>query len=284
MAHSNMKNRQRTVIKWIIRFILILLAILFIFPLVWNLLNSLKTNTEFITDPFALPKGFEWQNYVRACSKSNLSVNIWNSVYVVFLTLLITIGCTVPCSYCLVRYRFPLSRLILGILMAAIFIDGTYIVIPLFIELKTFHILNSLTALAFVYSAFQIPFSVFLLTGYLKGVARDYEEAAEIDGCSAAGVLFNITIPLCKQGIMTIATLCVITAWNEFPIALVTVTDPAKKTLPVGLANLYAIAKFATDWGALFAGLMIALVPTILLFIIFERQLLQGIAVGGIKG
>ena len=145
---QNEKSKIRAkVIKWVTRLFLILVAIIMLYPLAWNVVSSFKTSTEFLTDPFAWPQGLAWDNYVRAYEKSNLAANIGNSIYVVLETLVIIVICVVPCSYCLVRYKFPGAKLILNIYMAAIFIQATYIMIPLFLQMNKLNLLNSLTAL-----------------------------------------------------------------------------------------------------------------------------------------
>ena len=130
----------------------------------------------------------------------------------------------------------------------------------------------------------DFPFAIFLLTGFLRSIPRDYEEAAMIDGCGPFRILTSIIIPMCKPGIVTVCMISAMAAWNEYPVALVMVTDPTKATLPVGLANLYEIQRYATDWGALFAALVLALIPTVILFIVGQKQLVQGLSVGGVKG
>ena len=167
---QNEKSKIRAkVIKWVTRLFLILVAIIMLYPLAWNVVSSFKTSTEFLTDPFAWPQGLAWDNYVRAYEKSNLAANIGNSIYVVLETLVIIVICVVPCSYCLVRYKFPGAKLILNIYMAAIFIQATYIMIPLFLQMNKLNLLNSLTALGVLYATMQFPFAIFLLTGFLRG-------------------------------------------------------------------------------------------------------------------
>lgn len=168
---QNEKSKIRAkVIKWVTRLFLILVAIIMLYPLAWNVVSSFKTSTEFLTDPFAWPQGLAWDNYVRAYEKSNLAANIGNSIYVVLETLVIIVVCVVPCSYCLVRYKFPGAKLILNIYMAAIFIQATYIMIPLFLQMNKLNLLNSLTALGVLYATMQFPFAIFLLTGFLRSI------------------------------------------------------------------------------------------------------------------
>jgi N-acetylglucosamine transport system permease protein len=168
--------------------------------------------------------------------------------------------------------------------MAAIFIQATYIMIPLFLQMNSLNLLNKLTPLGILYAVMQFPFSIFLLSGYMKSIPMDYEEAAKIDGCTYFGILKNIIFPMSKPGIVTVCMLSAMAAWNEYAVALVMVTDPKIQTLTVGLAALYEIQRYATDWGALFAALVIVLIPTIIIFAIGQKYLIQGINVGGVKG
>ena len=284
MSFNEKSKAKKIASKTLIRIILILVLLIEAYPFLWNIMNSLKTNTEFMTDPMAIPRGLAWDNYVRAYVKSELGDYIGNSFLVTILTLAITLFCAVPCSYALVRYRFFGGQLILGVFMTAMFISGNYIIVPLFLQMKSLHMLNSVPGLAFVYASYQIPMAVFLLSGYMSGIPRDYEEAANLDGCGPFAVLRHVIIPLSRPGIATISLLTVMTAFNEYPIALVALSTPEVRTRPVGLANLFQIQQYATDWGAMFAGLVIAMVPTVILFLICEKQLLKGITVGGIKG
>ena len=204
---QNEKSKIRAkVIKWVTRLFLILVAIIMLYPLAWNVVSSFKTSTEFLTDPFAWPQGLAWDNYVRAYEKSNLAANIGNSIYVVLETLVIIVICVVPCSYCLVRYKFPGAKLILNIYMAAIFIQATYIMIPLFLQMNKLNLLNSLTALGVLYATMQFPFAIFLLTGFLRGelgmrgmCITDYSGSSQymdlVDGLIAGSDIWDSPTP-----------------------------------------------------------------------------------------
>ena len=282
---ANEKSILRArILKWLTRIFLIIIAVIMLFPLVWNIYSSFKTNTEFLANAFALPGGLEWDNYARAIEKSELGANIFTSLFIVVETLCILTVCAIPCSYCLVRYKFFGVKVITTVYMAAIFIQATYIMIPLFLQMNSLGLLNNRPAMGFLYAAMQFPFAIFLLTGFMRSIPRDYEEAAMIDGCGPAGVLRHVIVPMAKPGIVTVCMISAMSAWNEYPVALVMLADAAKQTLPVGIANLYEVQRYATDWGALFAALVLALIPTVVLFLIGQKQRLQGMNVGGIKG
>ena len=284
MAKSRIDRTKRILGTNLIRLLLVFIALFMVIPLLWSFVSSVKSNTEYMLNAFALPKELHFDNYVRAWEKSNIGIGTLNSLLVVVLKIVLLLATAVPCSYALSRYRFFGSKLLTTIFMCAVFISGNYIIIPLFLEMKALHMLNSLPGLSVVYTAFTLPFSVFLLSGYMRDIPRDYEEAAQIDGCNTFQTFLHVIVPMSRSGISTITILGILNAWNEYPIALVTLQSDMKRTLPVGLANLYVVQQYATDWGALYAALCIALVPTIIVFLIGEKQLLSGLSVGGLKG
>ncbi|MGE7612416.1 carbohydrate ABC transporter permease [Paenibacillus sp. NPDC101420] len=284
-----MNSNQQSLIKmniinWITRLFLIVATIVLLYPFVWNLLASFKSNTEFLTDPFSFPQALHLDNYVRAFQKSKMGSYFLNSIFLVVLSTAILVVFVVPIAYVLTRFKFWGSKMILNIYMACIFLQASYIMVPLFIQVNSFGMLDNRGMLGLIYAVLQFPFAIFVLSGFLRSVPRDYEEAAKIDGCGNTGVLVRIIAPLAKPGIVTVCMLAAMGFWNEYPLALVLIQTDSKKTLPVGLANLFEVQRYATDWSALFAALILVLIPTILLYVVGQKQLLQGISAGGIKG
>ena len=268
----------------LLRLTLVGITAVMLYPVIWNIYSSFKTSTEFLGDPFSLPASLQWDNYLRALQKTNIPDNFKNSLYVVVVSLLLIALLVVPCSYCLARFRFFGSRLMRGLYMSLIFIQVPCIMIPLFLQLNDLGWLNKLTPLSLLYAVGQIPFSVFLLSGFMRGIPRDYEEAAMIDGCNYFGILWRIIVPMAKPGIVTVLMLSTMSVWNEYVLALVLLTDPAKQTIPVGVAAMYEMQRYATDWGALFAALVLVLLPTAILYAIGQKYLIEGVNIGGVKG
>lgn len=275
---------KRQISNFILRLLLLVMTLVFLYPFVWNILSSFKTNTEYLTNPYSLPSSLQFGNYINAIKKANMAAYFMNSVYVVLVSTVILLLLVIPASYVLARYRFKGSKAIVTLYMACIFLQPTYIMIPLFLELQAVGGLNNRTVLSLVYAVMQFPFAIFTLHGFITALPTGYEEAARIDGGSHLKILLSVVVPLCKPGIATITMLTAMGFWNEYPLALVILTDEAKRTLPIGLANLFEVQKYATDWGALFAGLVIVLIPTIAIYLIGQKQLLQGISLGGLKG
>jgi len=161
--------------------------------------------------------------------------------------------------------------------------------IPLYLQMLSvgdmlsIKLVDNLIPLGVLYAATQFPFSIFLMTGFMRTIPKDYSEAAMIDGCSNLRILTQVIGPMAKPGIVTVCMLSAMAAWNEYPLALVLLSEK-NYTLPVGLQRLYEIQRYATDWGALFAALTIVLVPTIIMFALGQRYLIEGISAGGLKG
>lgn len=266
-----------------LRLLMIALALTVVFPLVWNFYSSLKSNLEIMADPWSLPTALHWENYLSAFEKASMGEYFLNSIFVVVLGTALHLLLVIPITYALCRYRFLGSKLLLAVLVACIFIQEPYILVPLYLQMSRLHLLDSLPALAVIYATVRMPFSVFLLTGFMKSIPVDYEQAAMIDGCSYTRNLWRIVAPLAKPGIFTVGLLAALGYWNEYAIALTMISSEAKYTLPVGLVNLYEVQRYATDWGALFAGLMIVLIPSVVVYVFAQERLTQGMSIGGIK-
>ena len=207
-----------------------------------------------------------------------------NSVLVVVMSMAVLLFTAVPTAYVLGRMNFRGRSFLTNFYMAGLFIGGVYIIVPLFLMMNDLNMLNNRFWLSAVYATGSLPFSVFLLTGFMKSIPHDYEEAAMIDGYGYFGTLFKVIIPMARPGIITLIVFSFFDFWNEYVLAMTFITDDVKKTIPIGLSNLMQIQQYATDWGSLFAGLVIVLVPTILVYALLQKRLTQGMMLGGVKG
>ncbi|KHF32842.1 Inner membrane ABC transporter permease protein YcjP [Paenibacillus sp. P1XP2] len=263
---------------------LILQALAVAYPLLWNVMASFKTNEEVMESPWTLPKSLQWDNYVRAFTTAKIGDYMLNSVLVVVLSMIMLILMAVPTAYVLGRMRFRGQKLISNLYMAGLFIGGVYIIVPLFILMNDLHMLDNRFWLSAVYATGTLSFSIYLLTGFMKSIPSDFEEAAMIDGCGYFSTLFRIIMPMVRPGIITMVVFSFFDFWNEYVLAMTLVTSDAKKTIPIGLSNLMQIQQFATDWGSLFAGLVIVLVPTVVIYTLLQKKLTEGLMLGGVKG
>lgn len=282
--------------KVFIYFALALLAVVIIVPVAWVFMASIKQNSEFYGNPWALPKGVYWQNFVDAWSGAKMGEYMLNSVFVTALALIILLVVALPAAYCLARMKFRGRKFLNVAFMAGLFINVNYIVVPIFLMLRdgdnwfksllgrTF-LLNNLVVLAIVYAATALPFTIYLLSGYFATLAHDYEEAAYIDGAGYTTTMVKIIFPMAKPSIITIILFNFLSFWNEYIISM-TLMNSAKgtRTLPVGLLNLMQAQQSAAQYGTMYAGLVLVMLPTLILYICVQKQLTQGMTVGGLKG
>lgn len=267
-----------------VRLILLLITFTVVFPVGWTIMMSFKTNTEILTNPWAWPAGLEIQNYINAFTKAKMSDYFLNSVLVTILGVVALMVLAVPAAYVLARFVFRGRKFIQNIYMTCIFVQGTYLMVPLFLLMMDLNMLDNRFWLSIVYAVMNLPFSIFLLIGFFGGIPNDYEEAAKIDGASSFQTMAMVMVPMAKSGLVTAAMLALMGMWNEYPLALILLQSGEKKTLPIGLANLFEVQKYATDWGALFAALTIVLIPTTLMYLAGYKKLTNGLSVGGLKG
>jgi len=270
--------------KTILRVFLFFYSLIVIFPLVWAVYTSFKTNKEFYKDPWALPSTLYYQNYIKAWNKAHIGNYFMNSVLLTCLVvfLLIILGSTT--AYVITRFNIKAGKYINMAYMSGMLVPTILGVVPTFLVLYRLKLLDSLVGLMLVYTAYGLPFTVFVLTGFFKTLPHELEEAALIDGCSLNRTYWTIMFPLAKSGIITVSIFNFIGFWNEYVLALTYITTDKKKTLSLGLINLMETSRYETDWGALFAGLIIVMIPTLLIYAIFQGKITGGLTIGAVKG
>ncbi|MFV0480234.1 MAG: carbohydrate ABC transporter permease [Anaerorhabdus sp.] len=274
---------------------LITLAISIIVPVAWVFMASIKENSEFYGNPWALPLGVYIQNFVNAFNKAKMGEYFMNSVLVTGLSLIILLVVALPSAYVLARYNFKFKKIVSTLYMGGLFINVNYIVVPIALMLGDWNdwfynlfqidkvFTDNIYILSLIYAATSIPFTVYLLQGYFKTLPKTYEEAAFIDGCSYGKTMVKIMIPMAKPSIITVILFNFLKFWNEYIIALTIMTTQANKTLPVGLMDLTQAARGKAEYGMLYAGLVIVMIPTLVLYIMVQKKLTQGMTLGGIK-
>ncbi len=271
--------------------VLFLIALSVIIPVSWVFTASVKQNSEFYSSPWAIPKGLYLRNFADAWEKANMGAYFLNSAAVTALALGLLLLMALPAAYVLSRYEFKGRRLLNAYITGGLFINVSYIVVPIFLMLidadELFGrqiFLNNRFILALVYAATALPFTVYLLSSYMKTVPREYEEAAYVDGCGHFRAMVQIIAPMVRPSIITVILFNFLSFWNEYIIALTLMTEDGKKTLPVGLMNLMKAQNASAEYGQLYAGLVIVMLPVLILYIAVQKRLLSGINVGGIKG
>ena len=290
------KQTSTKIYKAFIYVALVTLAVTIVVPVAWVFMASIKQNSEFYGNPWSLPLGFYWENFVNAWNTAKMGDYMLNSVIVTVLALLILLAVALPAAYCLSRFHFRGRRFFNVAFMAGLFINVNYIVVPIFLMLRDgdnwiknltggSFLLNNLFVLAIVYAATALPFTIYLLSGYFATLAHDYEEAAYIDGAGYATTMIRIIFPMAKPSIITIILFNFLSFWNEYIISMTLMSSTnAPRTLPVGLLNLMQAQQSAAQYGTMYAGLVLVMLPTLILYICVQKQLTQGMTVGGLKG
>jgi multiple sugar transport system permease protein len=283
---SSRPKRART-----FQYTALLLYMLFLaFPLLWLLSVSFKGPRELVElHPHLIPREVTLSNYTDALHGDigigdvTLLHAAWNSTKVAILTSLLTTFVGLPAAYVLARTRGLLSRLGLGWILLSQMFPLILIIIPIFLLLRTLHLTDSHTGLIFVYVVWTLPFILWMLQSYVRGIPRDLEEAAMVDGASRITVLRTVIAPLLAPGIVVTALFAFITAWNEFFLALVLLQTPSLTTLPLLLARFVGVEGIVR-LGPLAASALLATLPSLLLFTIIQRWLTRGLLSGAVKG
>ena len=284
------------VYKTFVYLVLGLLAVLILVPVAWVFMASIKENAEFYTNPWNLPKGFYFQNFVEAWKTAKMGEYMLNSVIVTGVSLALLLVVALPAAYCLSRFQFFGRKFLNTAFMAGLFINVNYIVVPIFLMLrdgdvwlkKVFgsgFLLNNLFVLAVVYAATALPFTIYLLSSYFATLAHDYEEAAYIDGAGYFRTMLQVIFPMAKPSIITVILFNFLSFWNEYIISMTLMTSlNGGKTLPVGLLNLMQAQQSAANYGPMYAGLVLVMLPTLILYCCVQSNLTKGMTVGGLKG
>lgn len=285
-----MKKRNFPLYKIFVYVALITLAISIIVPIAWVFLASLKSQLELVSgNPFDLPKQILWSNFADAFVKARMGDYLINTIIVTALSLVILLVVALPASYVLARFDFAGKKFFNGLFMAGLFVNVNYIVLPIFLMLFNADIklgfdffLNNKFWLSVVYAATALPFTIYLLTGYFKTLPKAYEEAARIDGCDYFKTMTKIMIPMARPSIITVVLFQFLAFWNEYIIAF-TFMDKENATLAVGVKYLMADAKSQANFGVMYAGLVIVMIPTLVLYICVQKKITQGMSIGGMK-
>lgn len=253
---------------------------LFVFS--WVVMSSFKTNREFFANVWQLPHQVQLSNYGRALFSSELLNYFLNSVLVVGAASFLVLVLAAPAAYSLARIAFPGNRQVNMLFVLGIGVPIQVVMIPIFFILINFNLVNSLVGLVLVYVVTELPFTIFLLTGFFANLPSALEEAAALDGSSIWQTFLQIMLPLASPGLVTVTIFNVVFLLNEFLFALVLLTDNTKYTLSLGLYALYGNMRYTGDWVALFAGFSIVMLPALLVYLFLSERVMQGITLGAI--
>jgi N-acetylglucosamine transport system permease protein len=259
-------------------------GIIAVIALGWLTMTSLKTNKEIFAGVWDLPKTLYLGGYIRALQQMKMGHFLINSSVLSVVVVGILNLISAMASYVLTRFHFPGARIILWYFMAGMAVPGLLIVVPLYLLMNNLGLLDNLAGLGLVYIAVSLPFSIFVLTGFFRTIPTEILEAATIDGASDFQAFWRIAFPLARPGIVTISIFNFLGVWNEYMLALMLIHSPEQTTLPLGLYYLRMQQQMATDWTSIFAGVVLAMVPSLVIFLILQEKLAAGLTTGALKG
>ncbi|SCP97965.1 carbohydrate ABC transporter permease [Anaerobium acetethylicum] len=273
------KNVVMNILKWIL---IVFFAVYTLFPLIWLVITSLKTNAEYFANPFSLPAVPQWQNFTNAFTQANLGQMIWNSVTVAFVGTILNVVVASMASYAISRFRFRGREIIFAAFSAGIMVPLNALMVPYFTIFSKIGLIDNLMSLRILYASIGLPISMFIIRGFMDAFPVEIEEAAIIDGCGFYGRFFRMILPLVKSGLVTAGTFQFITCWNEFVYANLLTSSPKLKTIQIGIR--YFTNQFTTDYVSMYAAIVIAIIPSILIYAIFQKNVITGLTAGAVKG
>ena len=263
--------------------VLILWAVISIFPVYWMLTFSLKNNAEiFGENVIGLPKYWVWENYNRAIHTGNMPLYFLNSVIVAVSSIVITLVASVMATYAITRLEWKGSKTMNKFFMLGLTIPIHASIVPLYTTLAKLKMLNSYLALIIPYSAFSLAMGILISIGFMGDIPYDLDEAAFLDGCGVWGTFCRVIAPLMMPAVATVGIYTFLQCWNELMVANVFISKDALKTLPVGVQALSG--QYTTDWGPIGAALSLATVPTLLVYVFLSRQIQDSFIAGAVKG
>ncbi|GAA0715321.1 carbohydrate ABC transporter permease [Dactylosporangium roseum] len=249
--------------------------------LVWMVLQAFRDTRSILASPWELPHAASVENFVQAWTVSDFATATWNSTWVTVVSSVLTVAVAAPAAYYLSRQESRLSRGLTLFFVLGLGVPAQVILIPLFVMLNSVHLVDSLIGLNLIYIGLSMPFTVFLLTGFFRSLPMELEEAAALDGASPTGVFWRVMLPVAKGGILTAFVLQLIGHWNETLLALTFLQSTENYTLPVALISFVQQQTYSgADWGGLFAGLCIIVIPMLAVYVWLGRRLTEGLTLG----
>ncbi len=257
------------------------LAVVWLYPVVWTLANAIKPGADIYRAPWDLPWPPAIGNIGEAWSRGQLGAALTNSAYITAMTVAAVLVVSVSGAYSLTRLRPPLRAVFFIVVLAPLIVPTDVLIVPLFAMFRAVGLINSLPGVALFNVMANVSFATLLLTGYFRTIPRDVIDAARVDGAGRIEVLLGIMVPLARPGIVAVAVLVAVFTWNDFSGSLVLIQKPDAFTVQLALTRFSTL--YATDQGLTFAGMAIAILPPLLLFLVLQRSFIQGLAAGAIR-
>ncbi|MCE2471368.1 MAG: carbohydrate ABC transporter permease [Anaerolineae bacterium] len=286
LSQQQIRRLRRRALLALRYVILIIFALLFLFPIAWSFINSIKLPAEALAvPPTYLPQQVSLENYVELTTYGKIGVaqHVYNSALVALITVAGSIVLSTLGGYGFARFDFPGKNFLFIMVLSTLMIPFQSILIPLFVMIVQVDLHNTLFGLALVYITFQLPFGIFLMRNSFLAVPLEIEESALLDGCSSLSLLYRLMLRLVLPGVVTVAIYAFINSWNEFLAALIFMTDQDNFTLPVFLTTIRYGIWGDVDWGALQAGVIVSIIPSLGIFLLLQRYYMDGLMGGAVK-
>ena len=271
------------VVATISHVVLAIWSIVVILPLLWTLFSSFKSTAEIFSSPFTLPSSWDFTNYINAWTKHNFGQMFLNTIIVVGVSLFLVMLLGAMCAYVLARFSVPGSRVIYYLMLAGLTFPVFLAIVPLFFILQGIGLLGTLPGLIVTYVAFALPFTVFFLYSFFKSLPYEIQEAAYVDGASEWRTFFQVMLPMARPGLAAVGILNFLGLWNQFLLPVALNPNAEQYVLSQGMAAFASAAGYEVDQGALFAAVIITIVPVLLVYIFFQRQLQGSVSQGTSK-
>jgi len=262
--------------------VLIINSLIVLLPVFFLINSSLRESNEFARTPFALARDLFWENYQRVWSEGEFGSYFINSLIITGGSLILILILALGAGFVLGRYSFKGNNIIFAFILTGMLVPAKLAILPLFIQLKWMNLLDSRLGLILVYTSAALPAAIFIMSGFFKSLPTDLDNAARIDGASEFKLLSKVLVPLVRPGMAIVAIYSAIPIWNDFFLPLVFLQSPEKKTLMQGLTVFFG--QYASQWGVLFAGLCLAALPLVVLYLILSEQFIKGLTAGAVKG
>ena len=281
MQNEKMKAVGRKTSAVIANGVLILFTLTCIFPVIWLIYSSFKTNSEFAESIIRLPQHLNLDNYIRVLGGSDMLKYLFNSLRTTAISLVLIVVLGFIIGYFLSRFTFRGSKLLNLLYTIGLLLPIHAIIVPMYIQFNQFGLTNQWYTLIIPYVAFGLPIAVFLTSSYVRSVPREMEEAAALDGCSFSRTLFQIIMPICRPILTTVAIIQFFTCWNEFVFALILVNDPYM-TIPVGMTLFKG--QFTAEYPVMMTTMVLGMLPALIIYFAFSKHIINGMVAGAVKG
>ncbi len=272
----------RIVSRTLIYLVLAVLALGFVYPIALMVIDAFKTTPEIFRQPFALPSRVGLETFREVWRRAHFGLYLRNSILVTGGSLLVLLACAAPSAYAIARYRFPARGLVFLFFLAGIMVPIRLGILPLYLLMKHLSLLDTPFSLIFTYAASGMPMSVFLLSTFFRALPGDLEDAARIDGCGEYRIFWSVMLPLVRPAVATVTIVNVVPWWNDFFFPLLFLQSNTWKTVPLGMQIFFG--QHLTNWSLVFAGMLMASLPLLVVYLVMSRQFISGLTSGALKG